>query len=71
MIPALAPVAEAALFTLGCMAIHALRRHADTVTATLACFATILVLMLGIAFAPVPNTQSSSGDFVMMDPAIY
>lgn len=71
MIPALAPVAEAALFTLGCMAIHALRQHADTVTATLACFATILVLMLGIAFAPVPASQYASGDFVMIDPAIY
>lgn len=71
MIPALAPVAEAALFTLGCMAIHALRRHADTVTATLACFATILVLLLGIAFAPAPATQYSAGDFVMIDPAIY
>lgn len=71
MIPALAPVAEAALFTLGCMAIHALRRHADTVTATLACFATILVLLLGIAFAPAPATQYSAGDFVMVDPAIY
>ncbi|MCJ2015764.1 hypothetical protein [Methylobacterium sp. J-076] len=74
MIPALAPMAEAALFTLGCMAIHALRRHADTVTATLACFVTILVLMLGIAYAPEPLAHyqsASTGDFVMVDPAIY
>lgn len=71
MIPALAPVAEAALFTLGCMAIHALRRHADTVTATLACFATILVLLLGIAYAPASVSQYQPGDFAMIDPAIY
>ncbi len=71
MIPALAPVAEAALFTLGCMAIHALQRHADTVTATLACFATILILLLGIAYAPTSVSHYQSGDLVMIDTAIY
>ncbi|GJE38783.1 hypothetical protein [Methylobacterium persicinum] len=75
MIPALAvPVTEAALFTLGCIAIHALRRHADVVTATLACFATILILMIGIACAPEPlsrYTSASAGDFIIADPAIY
>ena len=65
---------EAALFTLGCIAIHAMRRHADTITATLACFATLLVLMLGIAYAPEPFTQIQAahvGDFVLTDPSLY
>lgn len=75
MIPALmVPVTEAALFTLGCIAIHALRRHADVVTATLACLATLLVLMIGIAYAPEPLAHYKSpatGDFIIADPAIY
>jgi hypothetical protein len=74
MITAMVPVTEAVLFTLGCIAIHALRRHADTVTATLACFATLLVLLLGIVYAPEPFTQiqtASVGDFVITDPALY
>ena len=71
---ALVPVAEAALFTFGCVAIHALRRHADVVTATLACLVTLLVLMIGIACAPetVAKYQAASiGDFASMDPAVY
>ncbi len=74
MITALVPVSEAALFTLGCIAIHAMRRHADTVTATLACFATLLVLLLGMIYAPEPFSQiqtASLGDFVITDPALY
>jgi lysylphosphatidylglycerol synthetase-like protein (DUF2156 family) len=74
MIPVLVPVTEAALFTLGCVAIHALRRHADVVTATLACLATLLVLMIGIVCAPesLAHYQSASlGDFAITDPATY
>jgi hypothetical protein len=70
----LVPVAEAALFTFGCLVIHALRRHADVVTATLACLATLLVLMIGIAYAPESFAQyqaASINDFTRMDPAIY
>ncbi len=74
MMTAMLPFTEAALFTLGCMAIHALRRHADTVTAALACFVTLLVLMLGIAYAPEPFTQiqmAQMSDFVGADPSLY
>jgi len=56
------------------MAIPALRRHADTVTAALACFVTLLVLMLGIAYAPEPFTQiqmAQLSDFVGADPSLY
>ena len=71
---ALVPVAEAALFTLGCLMIHTLRRHADVVTATLACLATLLVLMVGIACAPDSYGKyqaASITDFARLDPAIY
>jgi hypothetical protein len=71
---ALVPVAEAALFTFGCLVIHALRRHADVVTATLACLATLLVLMMGIACAPESFAKyqaASIGDFTHLDPATY
>ncbi|MDP4004014.1 hypothetical protein [Methylobacterium sp. NEAU K] len=71
---ALVPVAEAALFTLGCLVIHALRRHADVVTATLACVATLLVLMIGIACAPeslAAYQAASTTDFARLDPALY
>ena len=71
---ALVPVAEAALFTLGCLMIHTLRRHADVVTATLACLATLLVLMIGIVCAPesVAKYQAASiTDFARLDSAIY
>ena len=71
---ALIPVAEATLFTLGCLAIHALRRHADVVTATLACLATLLVLMIGIACAPesLAKYQAASiADFARGDAAVY
>lgn len=74
MIPALVPVTEAALFTLGCIAIHALRRQADVVTAALACFATLLILMIGIACAPEPLARyqsANAGDFFVADPSIY
>ncbi|MDP4024538.1 hypothetical protein Q8W71_18090 [Methylobacterium sp. NEAU 140] len=71
---ALVPVAEAALFTLGCMAIHALRRHADAVTAMLAGLATLLVLMVGIACAPEPLAKYQAAnaiDYARGDLAIY
>lgn len=71
---ALVPLAEASLFTLGCVLIHALRRQADVVTATLACLATLLVLMIGIACAPEPFTKyeaTSIADFNRGDPAVY
>ncbi len=74
MTPVLMPVVEASLFTLGCMAIHALRRHADVVTATLACFATLLVLLIGVLCAPEPLQRyqtASLGDFVVTDPSLY
>lgn len=70
----LVPVAEAALFTFGCLVIHALRRDADVVTATLACFATLLILMIGIAYAPESFGKYqavSINDFAQLDPAIY
>ncbi|MFC6792598.1 hypothetical protein ACFQE0_25415 [Methylobacterium komagatae] len=69
---ALVPVAEAAVFTLGCIAIHALRRHADVVTATLACFATILFLLIGASLAPASMLlDHQSSDFAMIDPSLY
>lgn len=46
------PAAEAALFTLGCAAIHALRRQADGVTLALGGILAILVLLVGIASTP-------------------
>ena len=46
------PAAEAALFTAGCAAIHALRRQADGVTLGLAGLLAIVVLLLGIAATP-------------------
>lgn len=46
------PVAEAALFTAGCAAIHALRRHADGVTLALAGLTVLLVLLVGISCTP-------------------
>lgn len=70
----LVPVAEAALFTLGCLIIHTLRRHADVVTATLACLATLLVLMIGIACTPdtfAKYQAASVTDFARLDPATY
>lgn len=74
MIPALLPVSEAALFTLGCIVIHGMRRHADVVTATLACVATLLVLLIGVAYAPEPFAKiqtASVGDIGIVGPAIY
>ena len=71
---ALVPLAEAALFTLGCVLIHATRRQADVVTAALACLATLLVLMIGIACAPEPFTDytaASAADLNPRDPAVY
>ncbi|MCJ2071005.1 hypothetical protein MKK75_19800 [Methylobacterium sp. J-030] len=71
---ALVPVAEAALFTFGCLLIHTLRRHADVVTATLACLATLLVLMIGIACAPESFAKYQAAginDFTHLDTAIY
>lgn len=71
---ALVPVAEATLFTFGCLVIHALRRHADVVTAALACLATLLVLMIGIACAPESFAKyqaASVTDFAHLDAAIY
>ena len=70
----LMPLAEAALFTLGCVLIHVMRRHAEVVTATLACLATLLVLMIGVAYAPEPFTHytaASIADFNPGDPAVY
>ena len=46
------PAAEAAAFTAGCAAIHALRRQADGVTLGLAGLLAIVVLLLGIAATP-------------------
>ncbi|MCJ2008440.1 hypothetical protein FV232_24155 [Methylobacterium sp. WL30] len=46
------PAAEAAMFTAGCAAIHALRRQADGVTLGLAGLLAIVVLLLGIAWTP-------------------
>lgn len=74
MTAALVPLAEATLFTLGCILIHALRRHADVVTAALACFATLLVLLIGLAFAPeqVLRYQSASlAEYGVVDAATY
>lgn len=71
---ALVPLAEATLFTLGCVLIHVMRRQADVVTATLACLATLLVLMIGIACAPEPftaDTPASIAHFNPLDPAVY
>jgi hypothetical protein len=70
----LVPVTEAALFTLGCIAIHALRKHADAVTAMLACFVTLLVLMIGIVCAPEPFSRYQTAglaDFALADQAAY
>lgn len=46
------PAVEAAVFTVGCAAIHALRRQADGVTLGLAGVLAILVLLLAIAWTP-------------------
>lgn len=48
------PVAEASLFTLGCLMIHALRRHADIVTGALACLLVLVTMMLAVAGTPEP-----------------
>lgn len=71
---ALVPLAEATLFTLGCVLIHAMRRHADVMTATLACLATLLVLLIGVACAPEPFDKyqaATIADFNRADPAVY
>ncbi len=71
---ALVPLAEATLFTLGCVLIHAMRRHADVMTATLACLATLLVLLIGVACAPEPFGKyqaATIADFNRADPAVY
>jgi hypothetical protein len=54
------PVAEAALFTTGCLIIHLLRRHAEVVTAVLACLLMMVVLVLGIAGAPEPFLKAQA-----------
>ncbi|WP_336486436.1 hypothetical protein [Methylobacterium nigriterrae] len=46
------PLAEAALFTAGCLVIHAQRRHPDRVTVTLTCVAVLLAFVLGLALTP-------------------
>ncbi len=48
------PVAEASLFTFGCLLIHALRRHADIVTGALACLLVLLTLLLALLKTPEP-----------------
>ncbi len=48
------PVAEASLFTLGCLLIHTLRRHADVVTGALACLLVLVTLLLAVAGTPEP-----------------
>lgn len=54
------PVAEAALFTTGCLVIHLLRRHAEVVTAVLACLLMMVVLVLGVAGAPEPVLKAQA-----------
>lgn len=54
------PVAEAALFTTGCLVIHLLRRHAEVVTAVLACLLMMVVMVLGIAGAPEPFLRAQA-----------
>ncbi|KAB1072207.1 hypothetical protein F6X51_17100 [Methylobacterium planeticum] len=46
------PIAEAAVFTAGCLVIHTQQRRADQVTVALACVAVLLAFVLGIALTP-------------------
>ncbi|GJE62639.1 hypothetical protein [Methylobacterium trifolii] len=59
------PVVEAALFTSGCLLIHTLRRHADVLTVSLACVATILILLIGISSAPEPFLKAQGADTLL------
>jgi hypothetical protein len=54
------PVAEASLFTLGCLLIHGLRRHADLVTGALACLLALLTLLLALAGTPEPVLRAQA-----------
>lgn len=51
-VPLILPVAEAAVFTAGCVVIHAQRRRANTVTILLAAAVAVLVVLLGMAALP-------------------
>lgn len=51
-VPPLLPVAEAAVFTAGCIVIHIQRRRADTITAMLATLAGLLLFLVGVASLP-------------------
>ena len=55
------PVAEASFFTLGCLLIHALRRHADLVTGALACLLVLVTLLLAVVGAPEPVLRAHAG----------
>lgn len=54
------PVAEASLFTFGCLLIHALRRHADIVTGALACLLVLVTLLLAVAGTPEPVLRAQA-----------
>jgi hypothetical protein len=56
------PLAEAAMFTAGCLVIHTQRRRADQVTVALACIAVLLAFVLGLALTP----DSFLGDQLMV-----
>lgn len=58
------PVAEATLFTAGCLLIHLARRHAETVTAVLACLIMVLVMLIGIASAPDAFVRANSASAI-------
>ncbi|WP_430913128.1 hypothetical protein [Methylobacterium sp. sgz302541] len=65
-VPLMLPVAEAAVFTAGCLVIHAQRKRANTVTVLLAGLAAVLVVLLGMACLPesyiVQQEQSAIED---------
>jgi hypothetical protein len=54
------PVAEASLFTLGCLLIHTLRRHADVVTGALACLLVLVTCLLALAGMPESVLRAQS-----------
>ena len=58
------PVAEATLFTAGCLLIHLARRHAEAMTVVLACLLMVVVMLIGIASAPEAFVRANSASVI-------
>ncbi|GEP07420.1 hypothetical protein MOX02_54580 [Methylobacterium oxalidis] len=58
--PPVPPILQAAAFTLGCVLIHAFRRHPEWVTSVLTPIAFVLLLTVAVAAIPAHDVAAGS-----------